>query len=187
MENSIRIFTGKEDISYIDVTFTKKRIKNLNLRVTPNGEVKLSVPVHTSRRYAEQFLQSRSEWIYGALKKAASRRHIKAEEISYDEACSVLQPLVEQLAPMFEKYSGIKIPVVHYKYMKSMWGICYPDKQAITLNTRLARVPVYLAEYVVLHELVHFIHPNHGAAFHAEMEKRMPDYKQRRKALKLYS
>ena len=39
-------------------------------------------------------------------------------------------------------------------------------------------------EYVVLHEYVHFLHPNHQAGFHAEMARLMPDYLARRALLK---
>lgn len=186
-QENIRIFTGKPDIEYIDVVFSKKKVKNLNLRVSSDGTVKLSVPMRTARKYAESFLSERRDWIYEAVKKAKSRPVQTAEKISPDQARAVLQPLVEALAPDFEKYSGIRVPAVRYRDMKSMWGVCYPKKQCITLNTRLARLPLPLAEYVVLHELVHFIHPNHGAQFHVEMLCRMPDYKQRRRELKLYN
>ncbi|MDL2216087.1 M48 family metallopeptidase [Ruminococcaceae bacterium OttesenSCG-928-N02] len=52
------------------------------------------------------------------------------------------------------------------------------------LNTRLFVKPIPLQEYVALHELVHFAHPNHGPEFHAEMARLMPDYKQRRRQLR---
>ena len=186
-EDNIRIFTKKTDIEYIDVAVLKKKVKNLNLRVSSDGTVKLSIPMRTARKYAENFLLLRRDWIYNAVKKAKNRPVQNAEKIPPEQARAVLQPLVEKLAPDFEKYSGVRVPAVRYRDMKSMWGVCYPKKQCITLNTRLARLPMPLAEYVVLHELVHFIHPDHSARFHAEMLCRMPDYKQRRRELKLYN
>ena len=44
--------------------------------------------------------------------------------------------------------------------------------------------PLPAQEYVVLHEYVHFLHPNHGPAFHAEMARLMPDDKARRRLLR---
>ena len=41
-----------------------------------------------------------------------------------------------------------------------------------------------LIDYVIVHELTHFLQANHSALFYQEIEKRMPDYKQRIKRLK---
>ncbi len=63
--------------------------------------------------------------------------------------------------------------------MKSRWGSCIPAKQQITLNQNLIHYPIEFAEYVILHELVHFIQPNHSKAFYQIIEYYMPDYKER--------
>ena len=43
---------------------------------------------------------------------------------------------------------------------------------------------VVFAEYVVFHELTHFLYPNHGKEFYQFIEKHMPDYRQREKQLR---
>jgi predicted metal-dependent hydrolase len=68
--------------------------------------------------------------------------------------------------------------------MKTRWGTCNYIKKVITLNTRLFNFNKNIIEYVIMHEYVHFLHANHGKYFHEEMQKRMPDYKERRKILK---
>ena len=57
----------------------------------------------------------------------------------------------------------------------------------ITLNTALARCPEFLRDYVALHELVHFLHHDHGPGFYAAMDARMPDWRKRRQELKRYA
>ena len=52
--------------------------------------------------------------------------------------------------------------------MKSQWGNCHWRQGYITLNTALARCPGTLRDYVALHELVHFVHPDHGPALRAD-------------------
>ena len=47
----------------VDVTVTRKRVKNLNLRVHGDGSVTLSVPWRTSRARAQEFLERRADWI----------------------------------------------------------------------------------------------------------------------------
>ena len=48
----------------------------------------------------------------------------------------------------------------------------------------LAALPEELMDYVTLHELVHFLHPNHGPGFYAVMDRLMPDWKEKRARLK---
>ena len=38
-------------------------------------------------------------------------------------------------------------------------------------------------EQVILHELLHFVHPNHSPAFYALLTQLMPDWKERKQRL----
>ena len=67
--------------------------------------------------------------------------------------------------------------------MKSRWGACFYKKNKICFNSVLVHVDKKLIDYVIVHELCHFIEPNHSKEFYLEIEKRMPDYKQREKRL----
>ncbi|MEG1630218.1 MAG: M48 family metallopeptidase, partial [Erysipelotrichaceae bacterium] len=73
----------------------------------------------------------------------------------------------------------IPSPSLKIRTMSSRWGSCIPDKQQITLNRRLIHYPIEFIEYVVLHELVHFVQPNHSKTFYAIVENHMSDYKKR--------
>ena len=52
--------------------------------------------------------------------------------------------------------------------------------------SQLAALPEELMDYVTLHELVHFVHPDHGPGFYGLMDRLMPDWRQRRKELRRY-
>ena len=71
----------------------------------------------------------------------------------------------------------LEFPEVKIRDMKSRWGSCTPAKNSITLNRKLIHYPFEFIEYVVLHEFVHFIQPNHSKAFYNIIENYMPDYK----------
>lgn len=73
----------------------------------------------------------------------------------------------------------LEFPDVKIRDMKSRWGSCTPAKNSITLNQKLIHYPFEFIEYVVLHEFVHFIQPNHSKAFYNIIENYMPDYKTR--------
>ena len=67
--------------------------------------------------------------------------------------------------------------------MKTIWGSCHFRKRHVTYNRELARSPVELVEYVVVHELTHLRVPNHGPAFYALMDARLPGWRLLRRRL----
>ena len=51
------------------------------------------------------------------------------------------------------------------------WGSCTPVDRSIRLSDRLAAMPAYVSDYVLLHELVHLLVPGHGPDFEAWMQR----------------
>lgn len=78
-----------------------------------------------------------------------------------------------------------KLPPWGQRYMRSQWGSC-SARGRLSLNTHLVKTPVPLVEYVVLHELCHLKHHNHGKRFHGLVEMYMPDWRSRSKELQKY-
>lgn len=89
---------------------------------------------------------------------------------------------LDRMYPNFEKY-GIVKPYMKIRQMKSRWGSCIIYKQSITLNKELIKSPKDCIDYVVLHELVHFLHKDHNKDFYNCMSKFMPDWKDRKEIL----
>lgn len=90
--------------------------------------------------------------------------------------------LCKKIYPLFQPY-GIEFPIIKIRSMKTMWGSCRPSRGIITLNSKLIQQPIKCIEYVVLHEFAHFIHQNHSKEFYNFIEKRMPDWKERKNKL----
>ena len=67
--------------------------------------------------------------------------------------------------------------------MKTLWGVCHFSKRQITYAQQLALKPRELVEYVVVHELTHLKVHNHGSAFKALMDARLPNWRQLRRRL----
>lgn len=89
---------------------------------------------------------------------------------------------VDNYIKIFNNYD-LKRPTVYIRKMKSLWGSCTPKKGTIRFNYYLLTVPEKCIDYVVLHELTHLIHPNHGNAFKAFLSTHMPDWKERKALL----
>lgn len=83
----------------------------------------------------------------------------------------------------WEPRLGVGVERLFIQHMKTKWGSCSPGSSAIRLNTELAKKPRECLEYIVIHEMVHLLEPNHGKGFIDRMEKAMPFWRQYRKLL----
>jgi len=70
--------------------------------------------------------------------------------------------------------------------MKRRWGSC-SNKGVITLSTELIKLSDLFIEYVIIHELCHLKHHNHGVYFYKLLSELYPNYKAVRKDLRKYS
>lgn len=69
---------------------------------------------------------------------------------------------------------------------KTKWGSC-DGSGNIMLNWRLIMLDSPLVAYVIVHELAHTVHHDHGKRFWARVARHMPDYATLRKQLKEFS
>jgi predicted metal-dependent hydrolase len=77
---------------------------------------------------------------------------------------------------------GVKPSQIHLRPMTTKWG-SVSRKGRLTLDTGLLGLPRDLAEYVVVHELVHFLAPNHGKLFQSFLFAYLPDWEGRHQRL----
>lgn len=78
-------------------------------------------------------------------------------------------------------------PKLEIKKSKSKWGCCFFKENKIMLNVSLTQVPFNLIQYVIFHELTHFIYPNHSKEFHQKLQEYVPNEKKCLKELKKYA
>lgn len=56
----------------------------------------------------------------------------------------------------------------------------YGPKKSNQFELQLIKMPISCIDYVMLHELIHFLYPNHGTEFKSFLTKYMPDWKERK-------
>lgn len=228
------------DILYL---LTRKPVKNVNLRIKPEGEVLVSANNGVPIEFIDAWIEKKQRYILSVLSRyeekkklfqTVPKRYVSGE--SYDllgkslrlkvdsnkeenvytdgvyiflkvkdkddfrhkeimmskwlkqYQMTVFDELLQEKYLLFEKY-GVTYPTLKIRNMTSRWGSCQPKKGIITLNSKLIEAPRNCIEYVILHELVHFIHPNHSRQFWDFVAMMMPDWKERKEELenRIYS
>ncbi len=229
-----RVFTdGNRSFSH---DFLRKSIKNINIRIHPDGRVAVSAPEKLPEERVQEFLAEKQDSIFRVLNRLneLSPRlnytgslqpggqiycfgYPKTLEVIqgtrnavYTTGQSVILSLRDERdekmrASVLERWKreqmqtaakamcdlvyprvrdfGVEYPQLRIRKMKARWGSCHVQKKIVYLNTELFSYPSDCLEYVILHELVHFLEPNHSAKFYEWMNRLMPDWRERRKIL----
>ena len=169
----------------IQYELTRKRVKNLNIRVREDGTVAVSIPLRTSAEAADRFVAARADWVQQARERAMRRAAQEARPLPDKEtALAYFTAMSDKVYPAFAGVLGGHKPVIKVRSMTSRWGVCFMAKRQITFALQLYHMPPAAQIYVVVHEYCHFLQPNHSPAFWAEVAKLLPDWKARRALLK---
>ena len=80
---------------------------------------------------------------------------------------------------------GVKVREIHLRQMERKWA-SISMKGRLTLNTDLLNLPEALTEFVIVHELVHLLVPNHGKLFKSFMSAYLPDWEEKQDRLRLF-
>lgn len=160
-----------------EVTFRKSlRSRSISIRVHPVKGVSVSVPYIVPYAAARLFFEARRGWILETMARQKERlkdvRPVAPGEIEAlrRQAKAELPPRLAELAARY----GFVYNKVTIKHNASNWGSC-SSKGNINLNLNIVRLPKVLQDYVLLHELCHLRHQDHGHAFHLLLEHVLTD------------
>ena len=94
-----------------------------------------------------------------------------------------LRDEIVRILPQWQARLGVSCRRIRWGEAKTKWGSCNVQTRVIMLNVALGSMPPQLIEYVLVHELNHLIHPDYSPAFHADMDRWLPDWRERKKQL----
>ncbi|MBE7043011.1 MAG: M48 family metallopeptidase [Ruminococcaceae bacterium] len=168
----------------IEYDLQYKKVKNINLRIKPDGKIMVSASKYVPQRMIDDFLFSKGDFILNVLSKyALSASKEPVRYFSEEEVQNVILRLCRTAYPYYKNF-GIVDPTIQFRTMVSRWGSCHPTKGILTFNLNLMYAPRECIQYVVWHEFTHFLQANHSNKFYEELEKVCPDWKVCRKKLK---
>ena len=167
------------------------------------GQLTLTVPRGTPEREIRAFLDRNMDWIRQAAGEpvqwkpmyAFGERHwcmgqlvkLGCNGVPVGEKAfkawrnQQLLKVLRLLLQYWMRRMQVQVTHVTLQEMTSRWGSCRSATGRLTFNTKLGMYEEALIEETVVHELCHFFHPNHSAAFYAEMTRWLPDWKARKK------
>ena len=173
-KSSGRIFVDPE---IGEVVFRKSlRSRSISIRVHPVKGVSVSVPYIVPYAAAKLFFQARRGWILETMARQREKyRDVKVASPSEIDAMrrQAKAQLPDRLAELATRY-GFTYNRVAIKHNASNWGSC-STKGNINLNLNIVRLPKVLQDYVLIHELCHLRHPDHGHGFHLLLEHLLTD------------
>ena len=185
-------YQGEKREILIDVVYSGR--STLGLEVSRNGQVKLRAPRRVSDGALQNFARQKEAWIIEKYLMMEEKR--KAESLQQDPDY-VKDPALERAyrrqakarleerAAYFASRMGVSYQRISVRAAKTRWGSC-SAKGNLNFHWKLILMPPQVLDYVVVHELAHRKEMNHSPAFWAEVEKILPDYRERRKWLKTY-
>lgn len=150
--------------------------RRMSIRVHPVKGVSVTVPYLMPYAAAQLFLEARRGWVLDTISK--QRERYKDIEMPSEKEIEALrlqakEELPPRLLVLAERY-GFKYNKVTIKRNATNWGSC-SAKGNINLNLSIVRLPVILQDYVLLHELCHLRHHDHGHGFHLLLEHVLTD------------
>ena len=161
-----------------EVVFRKSvRSRSISIRVHPVKGVSVTVPYIVPFAAARLFFEARRSWILETMAKQ-KERHKDVAPMSADEIEALRRQAKAQLPGRLAEFAsryGFTYNRVAIKHNSSNWGSC-SSKGNINLNLSIMRLPRILQDYVLLHELCHLRHQDHGHAFHLLLEHLLTDH-----------
>jgi hypothetical protein len=169
----------------VEIYYTLKsdfRIKRIHLKIKTNGALIVSKPIFVSQKAIEKLLEEKQTWILGKIKFFKENTN-KIKVGDYLNNKLRAQELVQQRLNYFQQFYNFKVNKIFVRNQTTRWGSC-STKNNLNFNYRILYLPHDLVDYVVVHELCHLAQMNHSEKFWKLVEKQIPDYCQRRKALR---
>ena len=147
------------------------RVKNISIRLR-DGWIVLTVPRWKDLDRGLGFLHRKKEWVSEKMEASKQKIHTLKRGESSTETMEEIERMIAKARKdlpsrlsYFARKHSLSYTKVSIRGRSSNWGSCNTRKE-ISLNFNLVGLPAILQDHVILHELCHTLHMDHGDAFH---------------------
>ncbi len=171
-----------------EIELIRSKRRTISIEVTSDARVIVRAPKYAPVSEINRFIGEKSDWIDKHLKKMQERKAANdtKEDLTKQEINLLItraKRIIPQRVDHYSRMMGVRYGKITIRMQKTRWGSC-SSKGNLNFNCLLMKAPDEIIDYVVVHELCHLIEMNHSDKFWAEVEKVIPDYKEKRKWLK---
>jgi predicted metal-dependent hydrolase len=163
------------------ILFVRRRhARRYVLRVDSDGAVRVTIPRGGSRREADAFVARHREWI------ARQRARVRPPSVPAAQRAELQARAAEHLPDRLRAMAarlGLQVARISIRDQRTRWGSCGRNGH-ITLNWRLLLMPDWVADYVIVHELMHLRRLDHSPAYWALVEDACPRFREARSWLR---
>ena len=191
----------KTDNENYEIIIIKKNNKNTYIRVKEDLKIYITTNKFARDKDIEKLIIANYDSIKDCLEKMKRKKqkndknfilgkevnkfYIKDNNIDKylkEFAVDIYEKRVKEIYNMFSE--SIPYPNIKIRKMSTRWGVCNKKNKTITLNLELIKKDIKYLDYVIVHELCHFIHFDHSKEFWNLVSKYCPNYKQLRKEMR---
>lgn len=172
----------------MQVHVVKSARKSVAMRVLPDRTLEVRAPLRMTEREITEFVQKNAEWVNKQLAIAEEKRlRLESAGMLTKEELGELARQAAEFLPERVRYFAERIGVTYgritVRSQKSKWGSC-SGKGNLNFNCLMMLTPPEVRDYLIVHELCHRREMNHSPRFWAEVERVLPDYRERERWLK---
>lgn len=170
----------------IAYTLIRSSRRTLSLEVTRELTVLVRAPMRVSKAEIDRFVERHEAWINTHMEKQRQRVQVHPEPTEEEKQMLIArakQELPERVAH-YAAIMGVQPAGITITGARKRYGSC-SGKNRLCFTWRLMVCPDEAIDSVVVHELAHIVHKNHGPKFYELVESVMPDYHERKKMLEM--
>ena len=167
-------------------TLIRSKRKTLSLEVTRELTVLVRAPMRLPQREIDRFVERHEVWIQTHMERQRQRlqTHPEPTEERRREMIAQAKRILPERVAYYAALMGVEPTGISITGARKRYGSC-SAKNRLCFTWRLMEYPMEAIDSVVVHELAHIVHKNHGAEFYELVESVMPDYHRRKKMLEM--
>jgi predicted metal-dependent hydrolase len=166
----------RTDLAKVEVRRSKRAKRNITA-YRDNEKTVVTVPTRMAKREIDAYVVE----LVNRLDDRDER--LSSQKLLEQRARQLSVKYLDQ--DLFQTHS-VPVTIRWVTNQNSRWGSCTPADGAIRLSHRMQRMPNFVIDSVIFHELIHLLVTDHSAAFY-ELMQRYPDHEKAKAYLDGYS